>query len=62
MSDMKKHTLFLRDGDFDALQEHYNTSGFRASEIIRILVSNHVDQIQNSDEKNPPRVNVEIEI
>lgn len=43
---LKKHTLNLRDGDFDIIDTTYRNKGVKASEIIRMIVSNYVDKIQ----------------
>lgn len=43
---LHKHTLKLRQGDYDALIEYYPEVG--AALVIRKLVSRHVDKLNNS--------------
>ena len=43
---LKKHTLNLRDGDFDYLSSVYGPKHLTASGVIQILVSAHVDKLR----------------
>ncbi len=44
--DKQKHTLFLFRGDFEKLQDAYPKTG--ASKIIRLLVRQAIEKIENS--------------
>lgn len=47
---LKKHTLFLRQGDWDYLESVYYSSGISVSLIIRSLVANHVDGLKSQED------------
>ena len=42
---LKKHTLNLREGDFEQLELFYGPKGISASLVIRTLVSRRVDSL-----------------
>jgi len=42
----KKHTLFLRDGDFEFLATVFEHKNLKASYVIRQLVSRYVDSLK----------------
>lgn len=44
--DLKKHTLFLRDGDFDFLTVAFSARGLPASYVIRDVVARYVDALK----------------
>lgn len=43
-ADLQKHTLYLREGDWDYLESLFRQSGIATSLVIRTLVSNYVDK------------------
>lgn len=60
---LKKHTLHLRDGDFDYIQSMYHSKAIGASLVIRTLVSNFVDakRQQEAQSGEPVQVNINLE-
>lgn len=55
---LRKHTLNLRDGDFDFLTSICEPKGVQTSVLIRTIVSNYVDNIktQIGEENTTPEV------
>jgi hypothetical protein len=43
-SNLKKHTLHLREGDWDFLESMFKPNGIPTAVAVRTLVSNFVDQ------------------
>lgn len=43
-ADLQKHTLHLREGDWDYLESMFKPNGIATSVAIRTLVSNFVDK------------------
>ena len=60
---LKKHTLHLRDGDFDYIQSIYHRHAIGASLVIRTLVANFVDskRAQEDESGEPVSVNINLE-
>ena len=56
--DLTKHTLFLRRGDMEEMQNLYPEVG--ASIIIRSLISVHVDKIKASVPRKELKVQVDL--
>lgn len=50
--ELKKHTLFLRYGDFDYLTSVYKQQNLPASEAIRLLVSKYVDRLRAQEQSS----------
>ncbi len=57
---LRKHTLFLREGDWDYLESIYKTQGLNTSVIVRTLVSNHVDKLRSREDQPIPSVDVNL--
>lgn len=55
-----KHTLFLREGDWDAITAIYAPRQISTSHVVRSLVSTFVDRLQDS--KAAPTVNMDIDL
>ena len=49
--DLKKHTLFLREGDWDYLESIFRPNGVSTSVAVRTLVSNYVDKKKEEERK-----------
>lgn len=43
-SDIKKHTLNLRAGDWDFLESIFKPNGIPTAVAVRTIISNYVDQ------------------
>lgn len=50
-SEIKKHTLNLRAGDWDYLESMFKPNGVSTAIVIRTLVSNFVDKKRNEEAK-----------
>ena len=52
--DLQKHTMNLRPGDIEFLQDFFAEQGTPASVVVRRLISKYVDQLrsqmENADE------------
>jgi len=48
-NNLKKHTLNLREGDFDEIADRFENVG--ASLVIRRIVSNFVDNLRSGDKQ-----------
>lgn len=46
---LRKHTLNLRDGDWDYLSTVYKSQGYDTSRVIRDLVSRMVDNLKENE-------------
>lgn len=55
---LKKHTLHLRDGDFDYLDAYYAGSSLAPSAVIRKIVSVYVDNLKAKEEVPDIEVNL----
>lgn len=55
---LRRHTLWLYDGDFERLGELYEDLG--ASVVIRTLVRKHLERIDKS--RNDPLPDIDVEI
>ena len=60
--DLRKHTVRLRDGDVERLQDFYASYGVGANFIIRKLVSHHVDTMRRRLETGEPLPKVDIDL
>lgn len=58
--ELKKHTLNLRDGDWDYISRLTQGSNLNTSDVIRTLVSAFVDRKRK--EEGSQEINVEINI
>jgi hypothetical protein len=50
-ADLTKHTLNLREGDWDFIESCYKPRGIPTAHVIRSIVSNFVDKLQNEKPK-----------
>lgn len=57
---LQKHTLNLREGDFDYLESTYRDSGTPTSHVIRVLVSKHVDTLRARESSELPAIDTAI--
>ena len=57
---LKKHTLLLRAGDWDYLEDVYGRQLTPVSAVIRTLVSNYVDGLKKLEDAEPPTVEVKL--
>jgi type IV secretory pathway TrbF-like protein len=60
MSQLKKHTLFLRDGDWAYLTEVYSSRRIATSDVVRTVVAQFVDNLRAAE--GDPEIKVEQEI
>jgi hypothetical protein len=60
MTDLQKHTLNLRAGDWDAISARYARTGNSTSTVIRELVSAFVDSITADDKSENIKVEIEL--
>lgn len=51
--DLQKHTINLREGDMEYLMDFYASSNIPASQVVRLLVSDHVDKLKKNEPKLP---------
>lgn len=58
---LQKHTMNLREGDFEYLDTVYGPRGVKASIVIRKLVSRLVDTLQNGSPSADEIAKLEIE-
>lgn len=56
--DLSKHTLNLREGDWNYLESVYQQQGVATAAIVRALVSRHVDDLRAKEQAIPPQVNI----
>ena len=60
-TDLQKHTLHLRRGDWDFIETVGGPNGIATSVIIRTIVSNFVDERRGTE--HPPALeNLEVKI
>jgi len=62
-ADLQKHTLNLREGDWDFLESIFRPNGIPTSVAVRTIISNYVDKkrIEQEAIKNEtPDLDVEI--
>ena len=63
-ADLQKHTLHLREGDWDYLESIFKPNGIATSVAIRSIVSNFVDEKRRQEQAKAPseltRLNVQI--
>jgi len=62
MPDKHKHTLFLREGDWDYITEVYGPRQIPTSKVVRSIVSQFVDRLRESEgeTKLPDKVDVKL--
>lgn len=58
-ADLKKHTLHLRDGDWDYIESIFKPNGISTSTVVRTLVSNYVDRKKHEEQAGTGRPRVE---
>ena len=58
---LHKHTLNLRDGDFDYLATVYGPAGMEASVAIRTIVAAHVDRLRRNEIVQQPIVEINLD-
>lgn len=59
-SNLKKHTLNLRNGDWDYIESIAIPQGIATAEVIRLLVSNFVDR--KRAEEGRPSIETDLDI
>lgn len=63
-ADIRKHTLNLREGDWDFLESIYKPNGIPTAVAIRTLISNFVDkkkaEIRSLGAANPADLEIDI--
>lgn len=52
--DLQKHTLNLRAGDYHYLDSVYRDRRVSAAEVIRAIVSQHVDALRQKEQQSFP--------
>ena len=61
MSDLKKQTLFFREGDWDYLTEVYGPRRIPTSVVVRTIVAQFVDNLRESETSSPdPNLNIDL--
>jgi hypothetical protein len=50
-ADLKKHTLHLRDGDWDFLESAFKPNGIPTSVAVRTIISNYVDKKRKEEQE-----------
>jgi len=58
-NETQKHTLHLREGDWDYITSVYKVKGVSTSLVVRTLVANFVDKLQ---QKEKPMENIDIKV
>lgn len=59
MTKLKKHTLFLRDGDWDYLTEVYGPRRIATSDVVRTVVAQFVDNLRAAESTAEPQIKIE---
>jgi hypothetical protein len=62
MSQLKKHTLFLRDGDWAYLTEVYSSRRIATSDVVRTVVAQFVDKLREAEGDTEIEVEQEIKL
>jgi hypothetical protein len=62
MSQLKKHTLFLRDGDWAYLTEVYSSRRIATSDVVRTVVAQFVDNLRAAEGETEIEVEQEIKL
>lgn len=62
-SDLQKHTLHLRSGDWDYLESIFKPNGIPTSVAVRTLVSQYVDKQRRKEaEGRDPIQNLDVQL
>lgn len=59
-TDLQKHTLNLRAGDWDYITARFGPKGHHTSNIVRAIVSKFVDAIKDQDEKSDIKMEIDL--
>lgn len=57
---LQKHTLNLREGDWDYITARFASKGHHTSTIVRTVVSRFVDAMKDQEEKGNIQVKVDL--
>lgn len=63
-TDIKKHTLNLRSGDWDYLESMYKPNGIATAVAVRTIISNFVDKKRTEEARRsgPAIYNMDVDI
>lgn len=56
---LKKHTLHLREGDFEFLADYFASTTQSPSGVIRQVVSVYVDKLQEKQAASAPKIEID---
>lgn len=59
-TDLHKHTLHLRAGDWDYIAARYSPKGHHTSAVIRSVVSRFVDALKEQDERADIKMDIDL--
>ena len=59
---LKKHTLWLRKGDWDYLASMFRPQGISTSLAVRSIISNFVDAKRAEENADLPEIDVRIDL
>jgi len=57
--DLQKHTLNLREGDWDYLERVFSERGYPVSSIVRNVISHYVDRLKVREKTEAPEIDLE---
>lgn len=61
-ADLEKKTLNIRTGDWDYIESIAKPQGFATSEVVRLLISNFVDQKRKTEKTSNDFSTLDLEI
>lgn len=59
---IKKHTLNLREGDWDYLESMFKPNGIPTAVAVRTLISNFVDKKRDEEVRQNGRVSMNMDV
>lgn len=59
---IKKHTLNLRDGDWDYLESMFKPNGIATAVAVRTLISTFVDKKRDEEVRQNGRVSMSMDV
>jgi len=59
-SDLRKHTLNLREGDWDFLESMFIPNGIPTSVAVRTIISNYVDRKRAEQNQNTNDLEIDL--
>ena len=59
---LTKHTLYLREGDYDFIRDTYAAKGVPAALIIRKIVSRFVDEVSAASQSDVEQIKLKVKL